>query len=395
VDLVSRRVLAVAGAAASVAVATGGVYALRPIAPTLSLGVLYIPAVLAAAVLFGLGYAIVVALASMVAFNFLFLPPVHTLTLTDARNWTALGVYLATAVVASELATRARRRAAEAEQREREAALLADAAAALLREGSLDELAAQSRRVLAGADDMARTRYEAAIESLLALARERQDAEAVRRSDALKTIILQTVSHDFRTPLATISAAVGGLEHDTLELTASDRAELLETIRLEAARLSRLVENVLDLSRLQAGAAAPHAALWEVDDLVGQAVVELSEPERVRTAAEPGLPPVLVDPVQLQRVLVNLLENALKFSADEVEVSTTRDGDAVLLDVLDRGPGVGDEPSFARGLGLGLEIARGFAAANGVRLDLSGRGGGGTRARLTFAAARVETELTP
>jgi two-component system, OmpR family, sensor histidine kinase KdpD len=384
----SRRVaLAVAGAAASVAVATGGVYALRPIAPTLSLGVLYIPAVLATAVLFGLAYAIVVAIASMLAFNFLFLPPVHTLTLTDARNWTAIGVNLATAVVASDLATRARRRTAEAEQREREAALLADAAAALLREGSLDELSARSAQVLAEADEHARARFAAAVDSLLALARERQEAEVVRRSDALKTIILQTVSHDFRTPLATISAAVGGLEHATLELTAADRAELLETIRLESARLSRLVENVLDLSRLQAGAAAPHRALWEVDDLVGQAVVELSEPERVRAAVPPDLPPVDVDSVQIQRVLVNLLENALKFSTGEVDVVASLDGGDVLVDVLDRGPGIGEEPSFARGLGLGLEIARGFAAVNGARLELAPRDGGGTRARVAVAAA--------
>ena len=385
--------LAVAGAAASVAVATGGVYALRPIAPTLSLGVLYIPAVLATAVLFGLAYAIVVAIASMLAFNFLFLPPVHTLTLTDARNWTAIAVYVATAVVASELATRARRQTAEAEQREREAELLADAAAALLREGSLDELSARSAQVLAGADEHARTRFAAARESLLALARERQEAEAVRRSDALKTIILQTVSHDFRTPLATISAAVGGLEHDALELTAADRAELLETIRLESARLSRLVENVLDLSRLQAGAAAPHRALWEIDDLVGQAVAELSEPERVRTAVPPELPAVEVDPVQFQRVLVNLLENALKFSTAEVDVVASLEGGAVQLDVLDRGPGIGDEPSYARGLGLGLEIARGFAAANGARLELAQRDGGGTRARVAIAAAPVKAGL--
>ena len=112
----------------------GLVYALKPIAPVLSLGVLYIPAVLVAAVLFGAVYAIAVAVASMLTFNFLFLPPVHTLTLADARNWTALTVYLITAVVSSNLATSARRRAAEAEQREREAALLADAAAAVLRE---------------------------------------------------------------------------------------------------------------------------------------------------------------------------------------------------------------------------------------------------------------------
>jgi two-component system sensor histidine kinase KdpD len=385
--------LAVAGAAASVALATGAVYALRPIAPILSLGVLYILPVLAAAVVFGLASAIAVAVASMLAFNFLFLPPVGELTLADARNWTALGVYLATAVVASELAGRARRRAAEAEQREREAALLADAAAELLREGTLDELPARSAQVLADADVHARTRFQAAMDSLLTLAHERREVEAVRRSDALKTIILQTVSHDFRTPLATIRAAVGGLEHDALELTPADRAELLETIRLESARLSRLVENVLDLSRLQAGAAAPHRALWEIDDLVGQAVVELSEPERVRIALAPRLPPVEVDSVQLQRVLVNLLENALKFSAAEVDVVASLHGGAVLVDVLDRGPGIGDAPTYARGLGLGLEIARGFAAANGARLELSPRDDGGTRARLAITAAPVRAGL--
>jgi two-component system, OmpR family, sensor histidine kinase KdpD len=393
---VNGRVLfAVAGAAASLAAATGIVYGLRSIAPILSLGVVYIPAVLATAALFGLVYAAVVALASMLVFNFLFLPPVHTLTLADARNWTALGVYLATAVVASQLAGLARKRTVEAEQRGREAELLADAAASLLGEGSLDELRGRTTAVLADADEHARTRFQAALDALLVLARERQEAEVVRRSDALKTIILQTVSHDFRTPLATISAAVGGLEHDALELSAADRAELLETIRLESGRLSRLVENVLDLSRLQAGAAAPHAALWELEDLVGQAVVELTEPDRVRTVVEPGLPPVLVDPVQLQRVLVNLLENALKFSTGAVEVSARRAADELAVDVLDRGPGIGDEPSFARGLGLGLEIARGFAAANGASLELAPRDEGGTRARLTIPAAPVQAELSP
>src|SRR6185312_2503093 len=112
---------AVSGAVAAVAAATGLVYALRPIAPTLSLGVLYTLAVLAVAVGFGAAYAIAAAVASMFAFNFLFLRPVHRFTLADARNWTALAVYLVVAVVASQLAAQARRRAALAEQHEREA----------------------------------------------------------------------------------------------------------------------------------------------------------------------------------------------------------------------------------------------------------------------------------
>jgi two-component system, OmpR family, sensor histidine kinase KdpD len=382
---VTRQVQAVAGSLAALAAATGLVYALRPIAPTLSLGVVYTLAVLAAAVLFGAGPAIAVAVLSMLAFNFFFLAPVGTLTLADARNWTALVVYLVTALVASELAAQARRRAVEAEQREREAALLADAAAALLREAPIDELAERRDAILRDADDVARRRYEAAVDSLLTLAAERREAEALRRSDALKTIVLQTVSHDFRTPIATISAAVGGLQDEQLALGPEDRRELLDTIGLETARLARLVANVLDLSRLQAGAAAPRPALWSVDDLVGQAVADVSDPGRVGVEVPGDLAPLEVDAGQVQRVLVNLIENALKFSAAPVLVSASRDGDGVALDVLDRGPGPDESPASARGLGLGLEIARGFAGLNGGRVELSRRADGGTRARLAFA----------
>jgi two-component system sensor histidine kinase KdpD len=386
---VRRHGTAIAGSVAAVLVATGLVYALKPIAPTLSLGVLYTPAVLATAVLFGLGFAIATAFASMIVFNFLFLPPVHTLTLADGRNWAALGVYLVAAVVTSQLATQARRRAAEAEQREREAGLLSDAAAALLQEAPLDEIRERADRVLAGGDAVAQRRFEAAIDSLLAVSEERRDAEAIRRSDAIKTVILQTVSHDFRTPLATMQAAVGGLEDPELNLSEADRAELLETIRLETARLSRLVENVLDLSRLQTGAAAPHPALWDVDDLLGQAVGEVSDASRLRIEIPDALPVLRVDATQMQRVLVNLVENALKFSTEDVDLRASEHGGRVLIDVLDRGSGVDDAPSSQRGLGLGLAIAHGFTAANGGTLKLEARDGGGTRARLTLPAERV------
>jgi two-component system sensor histidine kinase KdpD len=384
-----RHAVAVVGSLVAVLAATGLVYALKPIAPVLSLGVLYTPAVLAAAVLFGLGYAIVAAGASMVAFNFLFLPPVHTLTLADGRNWTALTVYLVTAVVTSQLATRARTRAGEAEQREREAGLLSDAAAALLQEAPLDEIRARAERVLAGGDEIAQRRFEAAMASLLAVSKERREAEAVRRSDAIKTVILQTVSHDFRTPLATMQAAVGGLEDPDLRLTAADRSELLETIRLETARLSRLVENVLDLSRLQAGAAAPHPELWSVDDLLGQAAAEVSDPSRLRLDIPEALPAVRVDAVQMQRVLVNLIENALKFSDGDVELRASESPGRLVVDVLDRGPGVDEASSSHRGLGLGLAIAHGFTAANDGALSLAARDGGGTRARLVLPGERI------
>lgn len=400
------------GSLAAVAAATLLVYALKPVAPTLSLGVLYVLAVLATSVLFGLGWAIAAALGSMLAFNFLFLPPVHTLTLADGRNWAALGVYVATAVVASQLAARARRRAVEAEQREREAALLSDAAAALLRgDATLDEMRDRAQRVLAGADETARGRFDAALEALEALARERErldvearDTEALRRSDAIKTAVLRTVSHDFRTPLATMRAAVDGLEGSGLSLTDHDRAELLETIRLEVARLSRLVENLLDLSRLQAGAAEPRLALWAVDDLLERAAAEASAPERVRVEAAAGLPAVRVDATQLQRALVNLVDNALKFSPphEEVVVGAAEEGGEVVLRVLDRGPGIEPGESSAllapfvrgrggSGAGLGLAIADGFAGVNGGSLTLAPRPGGGTCASLALPAVQVPT----
>ena len=238
----------------------------------------------------------------MLAFNFFFLPPLLTLRLADGRNWTALAVYVATAVIVSELATRARGRAAEAEQRGRETALLSDAAAELLQVGDTDALLADLQvrveRVLVQADEVARERFEAAFETLVSTARERErledearDAEALRRSDLIKTALLQAISHDFRTPLATMAAAVGGLENGDLNLSEEDRAGLLETIRLELARITRLVTNLLDFSRLQAGAARPHPELWSVDDLVGQALDEIVEPERVTVTVPPICPP--------------------------------------------------------------------------------------------------------
>ena len=119
-------------------------------------------------------------------------------------------MYLVTAVVASELATRARRRAAEAEQRERESALLADAAAALLQEAPLDEIRERAEQVLARR--ASRSAFRGGRAALLAVADEREQREGIRRSDAIKTVILHTVSHDFRTPLATMRAAVDGLQ---------------------------------------------------------------------------------------------------------------------------------------------------------------------------------------
>src|SRR4051812_15794094 len=181
--------------------------------PVLSLGVLYVFAVLPVAILWGLPLAIVVSVPSMLASNWFSLPPTPTFQLSDGANWAVLAVYLVTAVVVSALAARARRRAELAELREHEAA--ARAAAEL-------------------------------------------EAEALRRSDSLKTALLHAVSHDLRSPLTAIVAAASSLANPQVRLEPVDHDDLVATIRAEAERLNRLVGNLLDLSRLRGGAAAPH-----------------------------------------------------------------------------------------------------------------------------------------
>jgi len=403
----------IVGTIVVLAAATGIVYALRPVAPTLSLGVVYTPAVLIIAAFYGMAFGIGAAFASMLAFNFFFLAPVHTLTLADGRNWAALAVYVVSAVIASELAAQARRRAAEASQREREAVLLADTAAELLhRDAAVDEIRARADSVLRDADERARTRFDAAFGALLEVAEEREqleeqarEAEALRRSDAVKTTIIQAVSHDFRTPLATMTAALGGLSSGEVALSSEDRAELFEALGSELARLTRLVENLLDLSRLQAAAAVPHPELWDVAELVTLAVDEVGRGS-VTVQVPDDLPAARVDATQVQRALVNLLENALKFSGSGVPVTVTaRESErSVTIEIDDRGHGIRPDEAeallepFARGgavgqgAGLGLAIAHGFALANGGALSLAPREGGGTRASLTLPAERVSAE---
>jgi two-component system sensor histidine kinase KdpD len=319
----------------AVAGVTGAIYALRPVAPVLSLGVLYVIAVVTVAVFRGLAYAIPVSVGSLLVFNFLFLPPVHTLALRDSANWVALAAYLVTAVVVSELATRSRR-----------------------------------------------------------LARQAVEAESLRQSDAVKTAVLRAVSHDLRSPLTAIRAASDGLASRVLTLDSSDRETLLETIRIEVRRLERLVENLLDLSRLDAGPALRRPEVWTVDIVLARALEQLgSDADRVAVSLDPSQVPIRVDAAQIERVLVNLLENALKFSSptDPVSVSASRAARRVLISIRDHGTGIAEadrerifEPfergGEGRGSGLGLAIARGFAEANGgvVRVESSIEQGGST-----------------
>jgi two-component system sensor histidine kinase KdpD len=210
------------------------------------------------------------------------------------------------------------------------------------------------------------------------------------------------VSHDLRSPLTAIRAASEGLQSDELELPEVDRAELLETIRVEAARLERLVRNLLDLSRLEAGAARPRPELWTVDGLV-VAAVETMGAGSARIDVEVGddVPWVRTDGAQIERVLVNLLENALRVTPSEARVAVEAHGAGgeVQVSVVDRGPGVPpeDERIFeafeGTGTGLGLAIATGFAEANGGRLWAEPGTNGGARFVLALPAVPQETPV--
>jgi len=430
-------VLASAGAVALVSLV---VWALEPHVPVVSLGALYVLAVLPVAIVWGTPLAAAVAVASMLAFNWFFLPPTHTFQLRDGANWLALVVYLAIAFAVSALAARARARRQDAEQRRVESHALAEAALDLLRGRTLDEelghLAALAGGVLGvdrarlelgerfpGAgeralpveaglrwvatlfvdegvtvDDAVRERFLPGLAALLAVVAERSrlesealEAEGLRRSDALKTALLRAVSHDLRSPLTAILASADALASRGLVLDESDRRALAEGIHDEATRLDRVVEQLLDLSRLEAGEAEPHRQLWHVDELVGQALTGLGEAAtRVRLEIAPDEPPVEVDAAQVERVLANLLENALRYSpsGSSVIVRAEHGATELRLHVVDRGPGLPSEErdalfkpfrrgSRGRGSGLGLAIARGFAEANGGRLWAQDDPGGG------------------
>jgi two-component system, OmpR family, sensor histidine kinase KdpD len=422
-------VLASAGA---VVLVSAVVALLKPHVPVLSLGALYVLAVLPVAILWGTALAAVVSVASMLAFNWFFLPPIHSFHLRESQNWLALGIYLAIAFTVSALAARARARREDAEQRRAEADALAEAALDLLRGRTLDEelgrLAALTAGVLgvdgarlelgkqpprreeralpveaslrcvatlfvdeeAVVDDAVQRRFLPSLAALLAVAVDRSrlesealEAEALRRSDALKTALLRAVSHDLRSPLTAILASADALASPGLALEPEDRLALAETIRAETTRLDRVVEQLLDLSRLEAGAAEPHRELWSVDELVGQALSGLgADAARVSVDLGPETPPVEVDAAQVERVLANLLENALHYSpaGSGVVVRAEPGATELRLHVVDRGPGLPPEEREAlfqpfrrgtdgrRGSGLGLSIARGFAEANGGRL---------------------------
>ncbi|HEU5332700.1 MAG TPA: ATP-binding protein [Actinocrinis sp.] len=273
-------------------------------------------------------------------------------------------------------------------------------------EAGPDAVIALRGRTLPAADQRVLAAFAA--QSAAALERRRltkaaAEAESLAAADKMRTALLAAVSHDLRTPLAAAKASVGTLRDPELEVPPGDREELLEAAEQSLDRLSRLVENLLDMSRLQAGAlklTLEPVDLWEilpraVDDVPEAAGRVTMEPPA------PGTPPVRADGALVERAVANLIGNAAKHTDSRITVSVSALGSRVELRVMDRGPGIpardrdrvfrpfqrlGDRDNTA-GVGLGLALARGLVEAMGGTLTPEDTPGGGVTMVVSLPAA--------
>jgi two-component system sensor histidine kinase KdpD len=503
----------------AVGVVTTLIALLNEIEPISNISMLYLLAVIGAGVAFGQREAVVAAVASFIAYDFFFIDPRFTFTVSDPSEWLALGLLLLTGVITGQLAALQRRRALEAEQRERETALLYDisrllagvdtqagleavvarlrdelslsavrlsltqergAPETIIEEGQPEALAAArsaevapgslllegapptassrggaarwiravpskavmravgqmrpalipiragSQRagtlaVIFGHADGAGTQEEtrllhsvaAQIGAAVQLDRlrdEATEAEALRQADELKTALLNAVSHDLRSPLAAIIASAGSLQQADVTWTDRERTEFAESIENEAQRLNRLVGNLLDLSRIESGSLRPDRGWYDLEALIDEVLGRLKPllaGRKVLVDVPAELPPVALDYIQIDEVLSNLIENAVKYTPDgsPLEIKVLLDANVVRVSVADRGPGIPAadlprlfEPFYrvpktaAKGTGLGLAVAKGLVEAHGGQLLARNRDGGGATFSFSLPIADPEAD---
>jgi two-component system sensor histidine kinase KdpD len=334
---------------------------------------LYFVDVLAAGALLGRGPAILAAVLSFLSFDYFFVDPLHTLAVADPEEWQALLLFLIAAVVTGQLTAQLRDRAEAARQREREALAY----------------------------------YEVRDR----LQEERVQGEVLRRTDELRAALLSAVSHDFRTPLAAIKAAAGSLAQAEVAWGGEERRASAAQIEREADRLNRLVENLLDLSRIESGTLKLDRQWYPVRELIEDTVDRLAAPLAGHTAhveVADDVPPAPLDYVLVQQVLTNLLENAAKYSpagsAIRVRAGAAPGGGELIVRVEDEGRGLpqgeaarvfapfyrvtradgapatahgGAGAETPRGAGYGLAVCAGFVAAHGGRIWAERAQGGG------------------
>jgi two-component system sensor histidine kinase KdpD len=410
----------------------------------------------------GIRPGVVASVIASLLTNWYLTPPVHTLTIATTDNVIALAVFVAVAIGVSLIVDHTARQSREARRARADATALARSTGSIIAAPDpLPELVDQVRTVFgleavavldrvdgqwvlnvsAGdnpptqpeqgtavpLDDAGNTQLVLrgvitsedlgvlrAFGDQVALAIEarqlRRDArtiETLAEANLLRTALLQAVSHDLRTPLASIKASVTGLMAPDVGFSADDRASLLTTIDTSVDRLDRVVGNLLDMSRLQAGATRPSVAPTALEEVVAAALSMLSAPhDRVAIDVSEELPLVLTDPALLERAVANLVSNALAWSPADmpIRVEGAVLGDVVVLRVVDRGPGIpvterelvfepfhrlGDR-SGDTGAGLGLAIAKGFIEVTGGFLELDDTPGGGSTFTITLPTAHQE-----
>ncbi|WP_328408439.1 sensor histidine kinase KdpD [Streptomyces violaceus] len=410
---------------------------------------LFLSLTVAAAMVGGLFPALASAVVGSMLLNWYFTPPVHTLTIADPQNIVAITVFIGVAVAVASVVDLAARRTQQAARLRAESEILSFLAGNVLRgETSLDALLervretfamesvalleresdvapwtcagsigprpcatpdeadvdvpvgdhmalALSGRVLPAEDRRVLAAFAAQAAVVVDRRRLQQEADRAKElaeGNRIRTALLAAVSHDLRTPLAGIKAAVTSLRSEDVEWSEEDQAELLEAIEDGADRLDHLVGNLLDMSRLQTGTVTPIIRETDLDEVIPMALGGVPD-DSVDLDVSESLPMVDVDRGLLERSVANIVENAVKYSppGERVLVSASAIADRVEIRVVDRGPGVpdtakdrifepfqryGDAPR-GNGVGLGLAVARGFAEAIGGTLHAEDTPGGG------------------
>ncbi|WP_320780000.1 ATP-binding protein [Streptomyces sp. CRN 30] len=434
---------------------------------------LFLALTVAAALLGGLLPAIASAAFGTFLLNYFYTPPLYQFTIADPKNIVAIAIFVGVGVSVASVVDLAARRTHQAARLRAEAEILSFLAGSVLRgESSLEALLervretfamdsvallertgdrdpwtcagragargpverpedadvdvpvgdhmalALSGRVLPASDRRVLGAFAAQAAVVLERRRLRHEAERARALDEgnrIRTALLAAVSHDLRTPLAAIKAAVSSLRSDDVDWSEEDQAELLAAIEEGADRLDHLVGNLLDMSRLQTGTVTPLIRGTDLDEVVPMALGGVPE-DSVDLDVPETLPMVAVDAGLLERAVANVVENAVKYSpaGRRVLVAASAHAGRVELRVVDRGPGVPDEAKerifapFQRhgdaprgaGVGLGLAVARGFAEAMDGTLNAEDTPGGGLTMVLTLrtvngpgAPARAAEEI--
>jgi two-component system sensor histidine kinase KdpD len=414
---------------------------------------IYLVAVIVITVVGGFWPAVAAAVAASLLLNWYFTVPLHTFTIQQPRNLLALLLFVTVAVAVSSVVHLAARRAVQAARSGQEAAALlalgqsvlggADSPAGILAHLTgthggqaelIERIAGHWIRVAASEADrpplVAANRIEVrtglallvtgqrptatkallagyAAQAAAALDRERlriqaAQAEALAEGNRMRTALLAAVSHDLRTPLASIKASVSSLRQADVEWSAEDEADLLATVEQNADRLDDLIGNLLDMSRLHTGSLQPFLRPTPIEEVAPAALLGLDRSSRLQLNVPENLPLISADPGLLERVLANLFSNALRHSppSQPPELrAVPLGGGKVALEVIDHGPGVAPadkerifEP-FTRldkqtpGVGLGLAVAKGFADAMGGSIEATDTAGGGLTITVTLPMA--------